>query len=48
MAEALPTWYHGPITTNEAVRICTYVGENGSFLLRVSEREEQAYTLSVL
>jgi hypothetical protein len=47
MAESLP-WYHGRIPTNEAVRICTKIGENGAFLLRDSQREQDAFTLSVL
>ncbi|XP_028400105.1 dual adapter for phosphotyrosine and 3-phosphotyrosine and 3-phosphoinositide-like [Dendronephthya gigantea] len=47
MAEALP-WYHGPISSEEAIRICTTVGKNGAYLLRDSQREQDTYTLSVL
>jgi hypothetical protein len=47
MAESL-SWYHGAIPTSEAVKICTKIGENGAFLLRDSQREENAFTLSVL
>ena len=46
IAKSLP-WYHGRISTNEVVRICTKISQNGAFLLRDSQHEEKAFTLSV-
>ena len=42
------SYYHGRISRDEAVDILTRDGQDGSFLLRMSETQDGVYTISVM